>query len=170
MHFLVSIPPQVTISRLLQWLKGKTAHHLMPEFAHTKKQFWAPRLWILLLQSLRMLREEIGDEKCVSITRNSLLTNPPIVTINFSSSATYGSDSSVVDIQVISVDAKKRNWSPLSRILEPAGIDAARQRFRRWLNGDSCGAAHPCVSTKSKMIDYAGWDSDRQYRKLTPLR
>ncbi len=27
-HLFVSIPPQVTISRLLQWLKGKTAHHL----------------------------------------------------------------------------------------------------------------------------------------------
>jgi putative transposase len=26
-HLLVSIPPQVTISRLLQWLKAKTAHH-----------------------------------------------------------------------------------------------------------------------------------------------
>ncbi|MBL8296413.1 MAG: transposase [Bryobacterales bacterium] len=36
---LVSIPPQVTISRLLQWLKGKTAHHLLAEFPHLKKQF-----------------------------------------------------------------------------------------------------------------------------------
>jgi transposase InsO family protein len=27
-HLFVSIPPQVTISRLLQWLKGKTAHHI----------------------------------------------------------------------------------------------------------------------------------------------
>jgi putative transposase len=40
-HLFVSIPPQVTISRLLQWLKGKTAHHLLAEFAHMKKQFWA---------------------------------------------------------------------------------------------------------------------------------
>ena len=52
-HLFVSIPPQVTISRLLQWLKGKTAHHLMAEFAHIKKQFWGRHLWargILLLQ------------------------------------------------------------------------------------------------------------------------
>ena len=28
-QLFVSIPPQVTISRLLQWLKGKTAHHLI---------------------------------------------------------------------------------------------------------------------------------------------
>jgi len=41
----VSIPPQVTISRLLQCLKGKTAHHLMAEFTHIKKQFWGRHLW-----------------------------------------------------------------------------------------------------------------------------
>src|SRR5215472_2609250 len=37
-HLFVSIPSQVTISRLLQWLKGKTAHHLLAEFQHLKKQ------------------------------------------------------------------------------------------------------------------------------------
>ncbi len=35
-HLLVSIPPQVTISRLVQWLKGKTAHKIMQEFPHSK--------------------------------------------------------------------------------------------------------------------------------------
>ena len=44
-HLFVSIPPQVTISRLLQWLKGKSAHHLMAEFPHMKKQFWGRHLW-----------------------------------------------------------------------------------------------------------------------------
>ena len=44
-HLFLSIPPQVTISRLLQWLKGKTAHHLLGEFAHLKKQFWGRHLW-----------------------------------------------------------------------------------------------------------------------------
>jgi putative transposase len=43
-HLFLSIPPQVTISRLLQWLKGKTAHHLMAEFAHLEKQFWGRHL------------------------------------------------------------------------------------------------------------------------------
>ena len=33
-HLLVSIPPQVTISRLVQRLKGKTAYKLLQEFAH----------------------------------------------------------------------------------------------------------------------------------------
>jgi putative transposase len=44
-HLFLSIPHQLTISRLLQWLKGKTAHHLMAEFAHLKKQFWGRHLW-----------------------------------------------------------------------------------------------------------------------------
>ena len=38
-HLFLSIPPQVTISRLLQWLKGKTAHPLLAEFPHLKSSF-----------------------------------------------------------------------------------------------------------------------------------
>ena len=44
-HLLVSIPPQVTISRLMQWLKGKTAYKLMAEFPHLHKQFWGRHMW-----------------------------------------------------------------------------------------------------------------------------
>jgi putative transposase len=44
-HLLVSIPPQVTISRLVQRLKGKTAYKLLHEFAPLRKQFWGRHLW-----------------------------------------------------------------------------------------------------------------------------
>ena len=44
-HLLMSIPPKVTISRLLQYLKGKTAHKIMMEFAHIKKQYWGQHMW-----------------------------------------------------------------------------------------------------------------------------
>jgi putative transposase len=44
-HWFLSIPPQVTMSRLLQWSKGKTAHHLWAEFPHGKKQFGGRPLW-----------------------------------------------------------------------------------------------------------------------------
>src|SRR5919205_2506394 len=44
-HLLVSIPPQVTISRLVQRLKGKTAYKLLQEFAPLRKQFWGRHLW-----------------------------------------------------------------------------------------------------------------------------
>jgi putative transposase len=42
---LVSIPPQVTISRLVQRLKGKTAYRMLQEFAPLRKQFWGRHLW-----------------------------------------------------------------------------------------------------------------------------
>jgi putative transposase len=44
-HLFVSIPPQVTISRLVQRLKGKSSHSLLGEFAHLRKAFWGRHLW-----------------------------------------------------------------------------------------------------------------------------
>jgi putative transposase len=45
MHLMVSIPPQVTISRLVQRLKGKTAYKLLGEFPHLRKKFWGRHMW-----------------------------------------------------------------------------------------------------------------------------
>jgi putative transposase len=44
-HVFVSIPPQVTISRLVQRLKGKSSHSLLGEYAHLRKAFWGRHLW-----------------------------------------------------------------------------------------------------------------------------
>jgi putative transposase len=44
-QLLVWIPPQVTISRWLQWLNWKTAHHRMAEFPHIKKPSWGRPMW-----------------------------------------------------------------------------------------------------------------------------
>ena len=44
-HRLVSIPPPVTINRLVPWLKGKTANRMMAELAHRRKIFWGRPLW-----------------------------------------------------------------------------------------------------------------------------
>ncbi len=45
MHLFVSIPPQVTIRRLVQRLKGRSSHELTMELAHLRKPFWgAPHL------------------------------------------------------------------------------------------------------------------------------
>jgi putative transposase len=44
-HLFVSIPPQVTISRLVQRLKGKTADKLFQEYPHLRKKFWGQHLW-----------------------------------------------------------------------------------------------------------------------------
>ena len=44
-HLFVSIPPQVTISRLVQRVKGKTAYKLLAEFPHLRKKFWGRHVW-----------------------------------------------------------------------------------------------------------------------------
>ena len=44
-HLLVSIPPQVTISRLVQWLKGRSSPHLLTEFAPLRKAFGGWHGW-----------------------------------------------------------------------------------------------------------------------------
>ena len=42
---LVSILLQVTISRLVQRLKGKTASKLLQEYAHLREEFWGRHVW-----------------------------------------------------------------------------------------------------------------------------
>jgi putative transposase len=44
-HLLLSIPPQVTISRLVQRVKGKSSHVVLNEFAHLRKVFWGRHVW-----------------------------------------------------------------------------------------------------------------------------
>jgi putative transposase len=44
-HLFVSIPPQVTISRMIQWLKGKSSYKMLGEFPHLQKQFWGRHMW-----------------------------------------------------------------------------------------------------------------------------
>lgn len=44
-HLFVSIPPKVTISRLMQRLKGGSAHKLLGEFPHLRKAFWGKHMW-----------------------------------------------------------------------------------------------------------------------------
>ena len=44
-HVMVSIPPQVTISRLIQRMKGKSAYRLLAEFPHLRKRFWGRHVW-----------------------------------------------------------------------------------------------------------------------------
>jgi len=44
-HLFVSIPPQVTISRMIQWLKGKSSYKMLGEFPHLQKPFWGRHLW-----------------------------------------------------------------------------------------------------------------------------
>ena len=44
-HLLISIPPQISVSRAVQFLKGKSSHRLLREFASLKKRYWGQHLW-----------------------------------------------------------------------------------------------------------------------------
>jgi len=44
-HLLVSAPPHMSASKIMQYIKGKTSRKLMMEFKHMQKAFWGRHLW-----------------------------------------------------------------------------------------------------------------------------
>ena len=44
-HLFVSVPPQMSVSKLVQLLKGKSSRELLSEFKSLSKQFWGRHLW-----------------------------------------------------------------------------------------------------------------------------
>ena len=45
LHLLVSCSPGLSVSRLVQKLKGTSSYKLFSEFAHLRKQYWGQHLW-----------------------------------------------------------------------------------------------------------------------------
>ena len=44
-HVLLSCPFNVSPSKLMQYLKGKSSRKLLMEFSHLQKQYWGRHLW-----------------------------------------------------------------------------------------------------------------------------
>ena len=44
-HLLVSVPPHLAPSRLMQAVKGKTSHRLLSDRRRLRKEFWGRHLW-----------------------------------------------------------------------------------------------------------------------------
>jgi len=44
-HVFVSVPPQLSASRLTQLMKGKTARKILQEFPELQKRFWGKHFW-----------------------------------------------------------------------------------------------------------------------------
>ena len=44
-HLLVSCPPNLSVSKLVQQLKGKTSRVLLGEHKELKKRYWGQHLW-----------------------------------------------------------------------------------------------------------------------------
>ena len=44
-HLLVSVPPDVSVSKLVQAIKGKSSRKLMMEYKSLNRQFWGRHIW-----------------------------------------------------------------------------------------------------------------------------
>ena len=44
-HFLVSVPPHISVSKLVQSIKGKTSRKLMMEYKRLSRAFWGGHMW-----------------------------------------------------------------------------------------------------------------------------
>ena len=44
-HLFISAPPQLSVSKIVQYLKGKTSRKLLQEDAYLRKKFWGNHLW-----------------------------------------------------------------------------------------------------------------------------
>jgi putative transposase len=44
-HMLVSIPPQVAVSKLVQQVKGKSSYKLQREFKSLQREYWGQKMW-----------------------------------------------------------------------------------------------------------------------------
>jgi putative transposase len=44
-HLLLSVPPHLAPSRVMQAIKGKTSHHLLQDHRRLRAEFWGRHLW-----------------------------------------------------------------------------------------------------------------------------
>ena len=44
-HLFVSVPPHLSVSKLVQYLKGKSSYKLMQENKQMSKMFWGRHIW-----------------------------------------------------------------------------------------------------------------------------
>ena len=45
MHIFVSVPPHISVSQLVQSIKGKTSRKLLMEFKSLSRAFWGRHIW-----------------------------------------------------------------------------------------------------------------------------
>ena len=44
-HMLVSVPPHLSASKIVQYMKGSSSHKLQKEYKELNKQYWGRHLW-----------------------------------------------------------------------------------------------------------------------------
>ena len=44
-HLLISIPPHISVSKAVQYMKGKSSRKLQQEYAQLRKRYWGQHMW-----------------------------------------------------------------------------------------------------------------------------
>ena len=44
-HMLVSCPPNISVSQMMQYLKGRSSKKLQEEFPELKRKYWGQHIW-----------------------------------------------------------------------------------------------------------------------------
>jgi putative transposase len=44
-HKRIATPPHLSVSRAVEYLKGKSSHKLLSEYAALRKRYWGQHLW-----------------------------------------------------------------------------------------------------------------------------
>ncbi|MEM9722974.1 MAG: IS200/IS605 family transposase [Bacteroidota bacterium] len=44
-HLLLSYPPRLSVSKISQYIKGKSSRKLLQEYTELRRQFWGQHLW-----------------------------------------------------------------------------------------------------------------------------
>ena len=68
------IPPSLSVSRAVQYLKGRSSHKLLAEFASLRKRYWGQRLWArgFWVTSSGNVTDEVWMEYIISQTAPEL--------------------------------------------------------------------------------------------------
>ena len=73
-HVLLSCPPNISPSKIMQYIKGKTSRKLMMEFKHVQKQYWGRHLWAR--GDFVASRGNVTDEVIMEYIRHQDSTEP----------------------------------------------------------------------------------------------
>jgi putative transposase len=44
-HLMVSMPPSISVSQMMQYVKGKSSRVMLQEFAELRRRYWGQHLW-----------------------------------------------------------------------------------------------------------------------------
>ena len=63
-HLLVSCPPSISVSKLVQYLKGRSSKIIQEEFSLLKKRYWGQHMWSIgyFCRSVGTITDEIIKE------------------------------------------------------------------------------------------------------------